>query len=252
MDEEWIYCIDDDAYVPGDHFEKFIDLVRRNPGAAIFGGPNLLPERSGKMECATNTVLTSKLGAALSLVRYKAVGELPFECGEESLILCNLFLKRAVLGPSPFPAWFVCAEENFLLYRLKKVGLLSLYCPTLYNWHERRSTLARLFKQVFNYGAGRGQFAMIYPKGIRIPHLIPTLAVLYSTFSLGWFAFAGEKPIVWLALSFIYILACLASVLRQPPTPRDETPWWSAILFPIVQSSYGIGILYGLILRRND
>ena len=92
------------------------------PLASVIGGPNLTPENSNFFQKISGRALASRFATFLSSSRYSQNGERR-SCGQESLILCNLFVKMSILGPKPFPENFICAEENWVLHQLQKLGV---------------------------------------------------------------------------------------------------------------------------------
>jgi len=243
---DWIYFVDDDAFVPESHFANFRTALEKFPSAAAIGGPNLAPESTGKFQRASDVVFTSFAGTFHSHVRYAPRGGEARPCSEASLILCNLFVRRDQLGSRPFPERFVCAEENALLHELHARGLELIYSPMLFNWHERRPDLRQLLQQAYNYGRGRGQFIHRHPDGFRIPHVVPGCAVIYSAYAVVRLAMTGSVPASWSALLLLY-----AAVSGFAGAASKEGPWWGATLFPLVHSAYGIGVFHGLIFDRT-
>ncbi len=250
---EWVYFIDDDAFVPPEHFSRFLQALEQNPGAAVLGGPNLAPQTSGAFQRATEAVLSCRAGTFHSVSRYRQLGTTR-SCGEESLVLCNLFVRASTLIglERPFPDRFVCAEENSLLHLLRARGESLVHSPTLFNWHERRPSAFPLLDQVFHYGWGRSQFLMLYRGKTHAANFLPALALLFSAGSWIASAWTGRAPGLWACFFSAYLLVCLASfaVRRESETAASAAPWWSAVLFPLVHSGYGAGFIYGL-LRGN-
>jgi hypothetical protein len=248
--EDWLYFLDDDAYVPEGIFVRFVETASRFAAAAAIGGPNLLPPDSGSVQRATDLVLTSPLGTHASAARYSARGLEPRKCSEASLILCNLFIRTSVLGADPFPGAFICAEENAFLHRLSCEGKTLYYDPRLFNWHERRERVWPLIRQVFNYGQGRSQFAYSHPKGLRLRHLLPAVVAMVAVAMLAMAVALGDRPDSLIGLIAIYLAVCIASIGVQTAHVETPPPWWSFALFPLVHASYATGFLYGLAFRR--
>lgn len=247
IDEEWVYFVDDDAFVPVEHFKRFGLVIEQFPDAMVIGGPNLMPEGTGSIQRATDVVLTSGIGTFFSSPRYRSTRSQSRDCGEESLILCNLFVRQAALGLNPFPSNFVCAEENSMLHLMSKRGVRMIHVPELFNWHERRGSVRELFRQVLKYGRGRGQFLVRHPDGISPAHLIPGAALLYTGYAAVSLLLSGSLPGMWLLLSAIYLGLC---VLSRNNSGDPSAPWWSVALFPVVHVGYGIGVFVGILSGR--
>ncbi len=115
---EWVFFLDDDAYVDKNLFQTFQDLREKFPKSIVFGGPNLNPPNSNLFQTACSLALASPMATWVSSSRYRK-GERGRSCGEEALILCNLFVRKNALGQNPFPSRFICCEENFFLQKQK-------------------------------------------------------------------------------------------------------------------------------------
>ncbi len=227
--EEWVFFLDDDAYLPDEGLAEFERERARWPRAAAFGGPNLTPPSAPVFEQAIGRALSCRLATWFSVSRYRKQGT-DRKCGEESLMLCNLFVRRSELDSDPFPASFVCAEENWLLQTLSRKGSTLVHSPGLAVLHDRRPSWPTLAKQVFRYGFGRGQNLCLRPTTARLGYFIPTFCVVSAPLFLArgeWRPFAA------------YALLCLIGgwtvrSLRAVP------------IFPLIHVSYGFGLIAGL------
>lgn len=245
----WVCFIDDDAYPKEDYFSKFLETVFNFPECSVIGGPNLTPPDSSWFQKMTGTVLSSRLATFFSSRRYRPKGE-SLLCGEESLILCNLFVKQNALGAIPFPDDLVCCEEGWLLDTLKLQGFYLVYNPDLVVWHDRRSTLKSFVRQVFKYGWGRGQVLRRRVKLSLMVHLVPTICVLYSVgvFILTLFHRGSVLSFVPFLIYFpLCMVASFTCVQRDNFTFRK---WFAAVgLFPVIHTTYGLGLAWGFIRK---
>lgn len=245
---EWIFFVDDDAYVDPQFFDIFLDLLKQNPAAEVIGGPNLTPKNSSSFQLACGAAMASRFGASLCSARYAPRIPPTRHCGEEPLILCNLFVRKSALGKLRFPETLVCNEENWVLQDLIHRGSQLVYDPKLFLWHERRPTIEQFMLQIHRYGIGRGQNLRLRPYTARLSYLMPALAITFT-----FLAFAGVFlwPIllqIWLVLfcsyGLIWLLAALRLRWRESGSLRICLT--SALLFPIIHISYGLGVLRGL------
>jgi hypothetical protein len=233
---EWIYFIDDDAYVD----ENFFLIWSRSPLKREYdalGGPNLNPPRSNAFQEAASRALASPFATYFSSARYVA-GRPAGPCSEESLILCNLFVRRQRLTDEPFLGELICAEENWMLQNLERTGARIGYDPDLAVWHERRPDLTAFLRQVFKYGFGRGQIFRRRPSGLRWAHVLPALCLLY-TVALAVIRPSGDVAWIWLTPYFIYAGICLWFMRR--------CGFRAALLFPLIHSAYGGGLIWGAV-----
>ncbi len=239
---EWIYFLDDDAYVDRAFFKTWEKSPLRESCAAV-GGPNLNPPSSNLFQDVTTWTLESRFATYFSFARYRGSGSARF-CSEESLILCNLFVRKSALSEHSFLEELKCAEENWLLQDVERGRGRLGYDPDLAVWHERRPDLAAFARQVYKYGFGRGQIFRRRASGLRLAHLIPSLCLMYALLVPGllWLA----PSILWLLPFPVYFVLCLAFAFRPS---RARVPFRvrarSALLFPLVHAAYGWGLMRG-------
>jgi glycosyltransferase involved in cell wall biosynthesis len=233
---EWIYFVDDDAYVSEDFFSIWAVSPLRRDFDAI-GGPNLNPPRSNAFQEAASRALASPFATYFSSARYvadRAAGP----CSEESVILCNLFVRRQRLTDEPFLGELVCAEENWMLQDLERAGARIGYDPDLAVWHERRPDLPTFLRQVFKYGFGRGQIFRRRPSGLRWAHVLPTLCLLYTAAILLLMP-DGDGAWIWYSPYIVYAGICLWFARR--------CGFRAALLFPLIHAGYGGGLIWGVV-----
>jgi glycosyltransferase involved in cell wall biosynthesis len=262
---DWVFFADDDVFLPPTLFRDFARLLERFPGAIALGGPNLTPPDSNAFQRASGLALSSPFATWQSTPRYRAEGK-PRECGEESLILCNLFVRKDMLGPEPFLDSLKCGEENWLIRRLSLSGRPVVYAPELLVWHERRKSVTGFARQVFWYGYGRGQnlrLALGEPprpeargllrEGPRraLRYFLPSLCVLYSV-ALMAFALTGHAPAAFGLPYLAYAVLCAAAAGLAAGSGNERAPEraLSALLFPVIHSFYGVGVLCGIARRE--
>ncbi len=230
--EDWVLFLDDDAYLPEDGFSRFLEIRDRWPLASAIGGPNLTPPTAPPLEQAMGRALASRWATWFSVSRYRQQGS-ERVCGEESLMLCNLFVRRADLDVDPFPAHFVCAEENWLLQTLAREGKLMVHAPSLSAFHDRRAGWWAQASQVFRYGFGRGQNLRLRPETTRVAHLIPSACVLSAPVLL---ALGQLQPFI------VYAGLCAVGAWRVGS-------WRSVPVFMLIHAFYGFGVIAGWVSR---
>jgi len=244
---EWIYFLDDDAYVEEDFFSRWESCGLRGNCAAV-GGPNLNPPESNIFQRAASRALACPFATYFSSARYRQEGPARL-CDEEALILCHLFVRKEALAAEPFLKALICAEENWMLQNLKMNEQLLGYDPDLFVWHERRPDLPSFFKQVIKYGYGRGQIFRRRRKGAHVLHLVPTLCLIYTAALMVAAALGFSLPF-WLFLPFlVYGILCVYFAVRF--SGKKEKSWGQALLlaalFPVIHVGYGWGLLRGFL-----
>jgi GT2 family glycosyltransferase len=253
----WIFFADDDIAVPPSIFADFARLLETFPNAITMGGPNLTPPGSSAFQRASGVALSSPFATWQSTPRYRAEGAAR-ACGEESLILCNLFVRREALGEAPFHDRLKCGEENWLIRNLSLSGQPVIYAPELSVWHERRKSVSGFARQLFWYGYGRGQnlrLALgerpVRGNGVKsarfLRYFVPSLCVLYTA-ALAGALLAGHASRGWGAPFAVYGVLCAAASALVPGTTGERAI--SALLFPVIHAFYGIGVMCGIARRK--
>ncbi len=247
---DWIFFIDDDAYVEPDHFRHFCYARAMRPSARVVGGPNLTSNPSNSFQRASGLALASRLATGITVSRYTCFGSIR-NCGEEALILCNLFVRADQLPPRPFPESFLCNEENWFLQSLCQKGVEMIHDPRLFVWHERRATFRQLALQTYRYGIGRGWHLRLRPRSLRAAYLIPSLCLLFGIYALLRLLFHAAVDPLFCFFVVLYIAGCLAAVVSKglKKQERPSTLLVALFCFPTIHITYGIGVIIGACKR---
>ncbi len=249
---ELLLFLDDDVTAPPDLLRRLAEIAAQHPKATVFGGPNETPAASSRFQVVQGAVLSSLMGAGPVSRRYGA--RHPGPADERWFTLCNLAVRRRVMVP--FTGNLVCAEENALLYELRRRRETMRYEPTLRVFHVRRPSARTFAAQMLKYGRGRGQLLARRPSTARAAYLAPALFLLYLMLAPALtVSFAGQlgKTASWslLAPGALYSALLLITALRIGWTlrhPRDVVT--AAALIVTVHLCYGTGVLDGLLSRR--
>jgi hypothetical protein len=250
-DAAWLFFIDDDAYVEADFFECFSKSRREFPAALVIGGPNLTPAESSRFQRASGAALSSRFGASRSSARYAPRRNEAQLCGEEYLILCNLFISRQVTPNLKFPETLICNEENWLLQDLERLGHQFVYDPHLCVLHERRRSLKEFATQIHRYGIGRGQVLRFRPTTARVFHLLPPLSLIFSLLAIATWPWMTAFAFVWAGLLAVYAAFWIVATIRMRTRTLESAIVClnGAALFPLIHLAYGFGVLRGLVER---
>ena len=237
--DDWVFFLDDDAFVPANYFEVIAPHL--NSELAALGGPNLTPPTATRFSRATGAALSSRWATYCTVARYRAEGSTR-AAGEESLILCNLWVRRSWLGARAFPAEMICAEENAFLAAAAARGARFLHVPSLHVWHERRPNPRALAAQVFKYGRGRVQLWGNEGGDRRLAHLVPALCVLYSLgLMAGWVLGSGSTA--GLAPFAIYLALGTIFAARVPGVRGIRERSLVLAIFCLIHGAYALGVL---------
>ena len=248
---EWLFFIDDDAFIGRDFFSIFLKTLEHQPHCSVIGGPNLTPLGSSVFQRASGAALSSRFGASASCVRYKPRTMETRACGDESLILCNMFVKTEAMCTVRFPEGLICNEENWILQDLKNRGDILIYEPRLSVWHERRKRPLAFAAQIHKYGIGRGQNLRLRPTTLEFRHVIPALSVLFTAVAIAmmtWLPLLGQA---WLACLVVYLAIWTGATARLKGSAAENLGvcLLGGLLFPVIHVTYGAGVLRGLARR---
>jgi succinoglycan biosynthesis protein ExoA len=248
---EWLFFIDDDAFIGRDFFSIFLKTLERQPDCSVIGGPNLTPLGSSVFQRASGVALSSRFGASASCVRYKPRTMETRSCGDESLILCNMFVKTDAMRTLQFPEGLICNEENWILQDLKKRGDILIYEPSLSVWHERRKKPLAFAAQIHKYGIGRGQNLRLRPATLEFRHVIPALSLLFTAIAIAmmtWLPLLGQA---WFACLLVYLAIWTGATARLKSGASEHIGvcLLGGLLFPVIHVTYGAGVLRGLARR---
>jgi glycosyltransferase involved in cell wall biosynthesis len=238
-----VYFLDDDAVAAGDNAaivrQKFAD----HPGIDVVGGPNLTPAASTFFQRVSGYALSSPLVSWKMQQRYTVRDEDRL-VDDQSLILCNLAIRRDVLVKEKvcFDEQLEYNEENLLLQRLKRRGHRMLYSPELVVYHARRKNMVAYARQVFKSGEGRAVMTILFPQSFSPVYAFPSLFLIYLI------CFAAVRSSLYSAPLFVYAGASLINALCIVIKNRARL---SALLllfiFPLLSHCfYGTGFVYGI------
>ena len=240
---EWILFLDDDARLPEGGEGMLSQVIDRaiERAAGIVGGPNLTPPDAPRFQRAAGRTLQSRFAAYFSSKRYVGTGTAPWDCGDESLMLCNLLVRRDLLARSGirFEPSLDCNEENLLIQRLIESGTKAVYDPGFWVFHERRSNLASFCRQVYKYGWGRAQNSILNPRSLHWAHVIPALCLVLAVLLPGAAWITGNPSGCFIPF-VVYAAICSALAVRS------REPWMLALL-PAIHASYALGLIAGFL-----
>jgi hypothetical protein len=231
----WICFLDDDTVLPGGYFDRLEALIRAHPGAAVFGGGQLLAPGAGRFEAAVYALLCSPWGSGPFRERFSPVSGTT-RSGPEKFILCNLTLDSLFLRERglAFEGHLTSAEENLLLGRMAAAGAGMVLSGDLNLVHRRRPDPLAFLRQVFSCGRGRGQITLLSPKGFSVFTLLPPAA-------LAALLAAGAQRAALPAVA--YSACCLLAALLSGGTAGRRAAVLG--LFPALHCAYATGWLCG-------
>jgi glycosyltransferase involved in cell wall biosynthesis len=205
---EWILFLDDDCILPS----GYLNLVNFELGWDVLGGPDQTPPDSSQLQKAIGETLKSPLCMGPTYKRHFKAKTYLYDAGEDALILCNLWIKRAIFiyDGFSFNEDLFRNEENFLLKKLKIAGKSFHYNPELFVFHQRRNSLEKLAASIIKSGECRVKSTILNPLKREIIYFAPLIFLclfIYTIFHpFSWlnFVFAGYMFTVVLSSFFRY------------------------------------------------
>jgi len=235
---EWIFFLDDDAFLPSRYFHTALPLLAKDT-IDIFGGPDAPAPEMSSFSTALALSLSSPFCTGSTFLRHKSVGSELVRAKVDQLTSCNLWIRRRFFEESSFPDDYDRTEEVVLLTELENLGARMFYHPKLKVFHHRRETIAEVTRPTFFAGYFRSK--LMKQTKIKVHGMVifwlPSLFVLLHV--LVFF-----DPYTFLELSRFYLALVLAMSLAI--TAREK----KLSLIPMVMFlhwyivfTYGVGFL---------
>lgn len=239
-----VICFLDDDSLTDNHFlQKLAHHYQKNSAVAAVGGPSLTPETDTLLQKSFGRVLESAFGGGGNRNRYRRTGQVR-ETDDSELILCNLSFRRDIfLQYGGLDERLYPNEENELLYRLAKDGMMLVHDPSLFVFRSQRSSYNAFVRQIFGYGRGRAEQFHI-SKQIKIFTLLPSLFIVYL---LLLPVFKGTAYVLPL---FVYLATAMIFSLMEVGKSGWLIGVLCTVLFPTLHISYGSGFVAGLLTPR--
>ena len=213
----------------------------------VVGGPNLTSGNSTLLQRIFGYALSSYFAHGIMRSRYSSVGQLR-EANEKELILNNLSIKRDVFKQlRGFNEVLYPNEENEFLNRISSKGFKLIYNPKAIVYIDRRRSLCKFIRQMFNYGKGRmGQIFIEGPYS-NLYFFIPLIYFLYFASLIFKHDFYYLIPLA------IYIFGALTSAAMLAINKKEAI---LTVLLPAVylsmHTSYAMGMIWKFVLRIFD
>jgi len=233
---EWVYFIDDDAYVYPRYFETVMPILGQSR-IDVLGGPDSPAKGMDHFSEALAITLASPFCTGQTFNRHNKKGKELISANEEILTSCNLWVRTQLLREVQFPEDYLRTEETALLLDLQKKGARMFYHPALVVAHHRRKDLASLLRPTFQAGYYRSK--VLKDKSVRGGALfwLPSLFVV-----LHFLIFIS--PAFFLVLARIYVgLIVMMSLNLAARRQKIGLFGTIAMLHYFIVFVYGLGFL---------
>lgn len=245
---DYLYFIDHDSQVDPDAIQNLLQaFAAENVGAA--GGPNPGAGLETPFTMATELVLGSGLGSLIVRRRYAPYGDDMRAVGEESLILCNLMVRRELfLELGGFDPRLYPNEENEFLNRMRAAGKLAIYVPKAQVMKPRAPRAAEFLGENFRYARGRMEQVWINPSLHDAPYVSGLAAIVFFVWASASVSqlFAGIGLAAYLAAAiFEGFRLALSAPRRAVKIGYLRLGWLTASLMFLRHATYAAGLLFG-------
>ena len=265
-ESELVMFTDDDVIVPEEWVSRLSRWFER-PEVAGVGGPNFgPPEHSTLLQQVIDVSFCSRIFTTGT--NYGKIGESELE-EVEQLPGVNSAYRRSVLKEvGSFSEGSIGAEDVLLDHSIRSSGHRLWTDRTAIMWHRRRN-LARVRKQISNYGLVRTLVSNQHSElrswshvmvALFPPIVIAAFAAFYwgsnnGGFATPWWDFSlnalelsleriGVLALPWLIILY-NVIAWYGSAFGNSPNRSLATVFLSPIVIFTLHWSYGIGVLRG-------
>jgi GT2 family glycosyltransferase len=232
---EWIFFIDDDAYLLPRYFE-IVQPLLENEKIEVLGGPDAPAKSMDRFSEALALTLSSPFCTGSTYARHRPKGSDLQPASEEILTSCNLWLRRRLIEEVKFPETYLRTEETSLLLELKRRGARMFYHPKMSVGHHRRKTFSSLLRPTFYAGFYRSQVMRDQRLGVG-KFWLPMIFVLLH---LSLFF----HPVLFLLLARIYLGIIVMMSLNLASRRRKLSLFLEiTLLHYFIVFIYGVGFL---------
>jgi GT2 family glycosyltransferase len=240
---ELLFFFDDDCYFEPHLFKKFVEFYHKIPDLAGVGGIALVSKDTSASSKLTHEVLCSWLGGNIIRKRHKEKKDYTLPAKEDSLILCNLSIKKEIfLKEGGFKTLYP-GEENEFLTRLTEKGYIFCAVGDAKVYRRWKKNIFELLSSLFRYGKSRMLIILSQRKFNfdTLPFLCPPVFFLYIVTLILF------PSLLYSSLLGIYLILILLSSLFIAWRKKSLFYLNSFFFFPIVHILYAIGEIYGLV-----
>lgn len=221
------------ATLPQGYVRRAVDQIGET-GAANVGG---IQRAVGDtfVQRAVAMAMTSPLGVGDARYRY---GGAP---GPSDTVYLGNFRRDAIETVGLFDEELVRNQDYELNYRLRRAGETVWFDPELVVDYYPRTSIRALWRQYFDYGAGKRRMLRMHPGSLRLRQLAaPTLVIGLVGSLVAGLAGAPSAAVV---LPVVYIAALGTGTLYELARTRSA----SALMFPVavgtMHLAWGLGFL---------
>lgn len=144
----------------------------------------------------------------------------------------------------PFDERMLYNEDNELSHRIRSAGGRLWYEPSIRIGYSPRTTLRGLFRQYFNYGAGKIAVFRQHRDAVRARHLVPAALVALLVGGIVIIPFAPTLTVAALFVLMVYVVA--VSVAAGSASRDLRSFAMLGVSFVVMHIAYGLGTWAGV------
>lgn len=245
ISSDWVYFIDDDAWVPENYFKKFYDIIKSNPTIDIIGGSDCANNFGSFHQRMLNATYNSPMAMGPTFKRhtFRNVNKV-IEGTERNLTLCNLWINSKLLIKHNlnFPLCLKRNEENYLINEAKSLGANIKYSYQIKVNHLRRKSIFELLKTIYLSGFSRMQMSMMQKSWSNIYFFLPLFCVALIPFIID------SSLINSLVQIYIFLILISSIYTSFIFNVRKSIPIL-IIIHPSIHISYAFGMISYIIFK---
>ncbi len=241
---EYIVRMDAHAWYANDYISMCVKYLQKT-GAQNVGGTTVVRGKN-KMQ----KVIAAAYHSPFALGGSKHYNE-SFE-GYADTVAWGSFERKYLIELGMYDERLPRSEDDDLNFRIEKAGGKIFITPKIKSIYYPKETLAKLFKQYFDYGTWKVAVIKKHHKPSRIAHLIPMLFVLFIV--LFWaLSFCSDLIAkIFFGVMSIYFLLDVYFSFKNKYAKKFSDKILLIITHFTIHFSYGLGFWKGIFKFMNS
>jgi cellulose synthase/poly-beta-1,6-N-acetylglucosamine synthase-like glycosyltransferase len=230
-----IVRVDGHTRIAPDYVTRCVEALDAS-GASCVGG-RMDPEGTTPIGRAVAAATSGSFG----------VGNSHFHFSLEPRFTDSVYLgcwpRRVLVEIGGFDEEMVRDQDDELNYRLRKQGGTVWLDPSIRSWYTPRGSLAKLWKQYYQYGLWKIRVFQKHPAMMRLRHFAPSALVLALAASTLLAVIVRGAWIAPAAILALYLGAAGVASLRSQAGAQERV--LLPLVFGVLHAAYGTGFLVG-------
>ena len=243
-DSNYIAYTDADCIVDKDWLTTLYDAIKLSDEyVAGVGGPRLIAETEDKKELVINAFLTTFLASggnpAFSKRNVKYV---------KSIANYNAMYKKKVITKFRYDNELIMSDDNEINFRLRNAGYNFINVPNARVWHHETNSITQFAYNMFHYGVNITNTVKKHRSLVTVNVPLTVTFIIYLIILSPLYLLLGNIILIPLLLYIIFAIAVFIEVIIETKTVYSLLVF---ILLPIQHITYGLGVLWNLLLKQK-